>query len=156
MNLRNVNFNELFAEVKRRYECTKRPAMNVVMIGPPGSGKGTQGPSIRDDLCICHLATGDMLRDAVASGSELGKTADGIMKRGELVPDELVIGLIEANLGNAECERGVLLDGFPRNVAQAEKLDTMFQSKNMNIDRVLEFNVDENVLGDRIEGRRIH
>lgn len=123
MNLRNVSFNDLFTEVKRRYECTKRPAMNVVMIGPPGSGKGTQGPTIRDDLCVCHLATGDMLRDAVAAGTELGKKADAIMKRGELVPDELVIGLIENNLGNAECERGVLLDGFPRNVAQAEKLD---------------------------------
>ena len=156
MNLRSVNFNDLFAEVKRRYECTKRPAMNVVMIGPPGSGKGTQGPKIKDDLCVCHLATGDMLREAVAAGTALGKQADGIMKRGELVPDELVIGLIEDNLGNAECERGVLLDGFPRNVAQAEKLDTMFKSKNMNIDRVLEFAVDEQVLGERIEGRRIH
>ena len=129
MNLRNVSFDNLFAEVKRRYECSKRPAMNVIMIGPPGSGKGTQGPKIKDDLCVCHLATGDMLRDAVAAGSELGQKADAIMKRGDLVPDELVIGLIENNLGNPECERGVLLDGFPRTVAQAEKLDQMFTSK---------------------------
>ena len=129
MNLRNVSFDNLFAEVKRRYECSKRPAMNVIMIGPPGSGKGTQGPKIKDDLCVCHLATGDMLRDAVAAGSELGQKADAIMKRGDLVPDDLVIGLIENNLGNPECERGVLLDGFPRTVAQAEKLDQMFTSK---------------------------
>lgn len=129
MNLRNVSFDNLFAEVKRRYECSKRPAMNIIMIGPPGSGKGTQGPKIKDDLCVCHLATGDMLRDAVAAGSELGQKADAIMKRGELVPDELVIGLIENNLDNPECERGVLLDGFPRTVAQAEKLDQMFTSK---------------------------
>lgn len=155
-NLRNVSFNDLFAEVKRRYECTKRPAMNVIMIGPPGSGKGTQGPKIRDDLCVCHLATGDMLREAVKQGTELGKKADGIMKRGELVPDELVIGLIEDNLSNPECERGVLLDGFPRTAVQAEKLDQMFANKQMNIDRVLEFSVDENVLAERIEGRRIH
>ena len=94
MNLRNLAFDDLFAEVKRRYECTKRPAMNVIMIGPPGSGKGTQGPKIKDDLCVCHLATGDMLRDAVKAGTDLGKKADGIMKRGELVPDELVVGLI--------------------------------------------------------------
>ena len=156
MSLRNVSFDELFAEVKRRYECTKRPAMNVIMIGPPGSGKGTQGPKIKDDLCVCHLATGDMLRDAVKAGTELGKQADAIMKRGELVPDELVVGLISDNLSNPECERGVLLDGFPRTVAQAEKLDTMLGSRNMNIDRVLEFKVDEDVLAERIEGRRIH
>ena len=156
MNLRNVNFDDLFSEVKRRYECTKRPAMNVIMIGPPGSGKGTQGPVIKDDLCVCHLATGDMLRDAVKAGSELGKQADAIMKRGDLVPDELVIGLINDNLSNPECERGVLLDGFPRTVAQAEKLDQMFASRQMNIDRVLEFKVNEEVLVERIEGRRIH
>ena len=72
---------------------------------------------------MCHLATGDMLRDAVKAGTELGKQADAIMKRGELVPDELVIGLINDNLSNPECERGVLLDGFPRTVTQAEKLD---------------------------------
>ena len=156
MNLRNVNFNDLFSEVKRRYECTKRPAMNVIMVGPPGSGKCTQGPKIKDDLCICHLATGDMLRDAVKAGTELGKQADGIMKRGELVPDDLVIGLINDNLSNPECERGVLLDGFPRTVAQAEKLDLMFESRKMNIDRVLEFKVDEEVLAERVEGRRIH
>ena len=156
MNLRNVSFENLFTEVKRRYECTKRPAMNIVMIGPPGSGKGTQGPIIKDDLCVCHLATGDLLRDAVKAGSELGKQADAIMKSGALVPDELVIGLINDNLSNPECERGVLLDGFPRNVVQAEKLDTMFASRNMNIDRVLEFKVDEDLLVERIEGRRIH
>ena len=94
MDLRNVSFDSLFDEVKRRYECTKRPAMNVIMIGPPGSGKGTQGPKIKDDLCVCHLATGDMLRDAQKAGTPLGIQAGEIMKRGELVPDELVIGLI--------------------------------------------------------------
>ena len=82
MNLRNVSYDDLFSEVKRRYECAKKPALNIIMIGPPGSGKGTQGPVIKDDLCICHLATGDMLRDAVRKGTELGKTADGIMKAG--------------------------------------------------------------------------
>jgi len=113
-NLRNISYEDIFGEIKRRFECTKKPAMNVIMIGPPGSGKGTQGPKIKDDLCICHLATGDMLRAAVKAGTELGKTADGIMKRGELVPDDLVVGLIKDNLSEPECERGVLLDGFPR------------------------------------------
>lgn len=97
------------------------------MIGPPGSGKGTHGPSIRDDLCVCHLATGDMLREAIANETEIGRKADEIMKRGELVPDELVIDLILSKLGKAECERGVLLDGFPRTLAQAHMLDTLFK-----------------------------
>ena len=156
MNLRNVSFDDLFSEVKRRYECAKRPAANVIMIGPPGSGKGTQGPKIKDDLCVCHLATGDMLRDAVKAGTPLGKEADEVMKAGKLVSDELVIGLINDNLGNPECERGVLLDGFPRTVAQAEKLDTMLESRKMKIDKVLEFKVNEEILAERIVGRRIH
>jgi len=156
MNLRNVSFNDLFDEVRRRYECSKRPAMNVIMIGAPGSGKGTQGPKIKDDLCVCHLATGDMLRAAVKAGTPTGKEADAIMKRGELVPDDLVINLINENMDNPECERGVLLDGFPRTVVQAEKLDSMMSARKMGIDRVLEFKVDENDLAERIEGRRVH
>ncbi len=122
-NLRNTSIEDIFAEIKRRYECTKKPALNIVLIGPAGSGKGTQAPSIKDNLCLCHLATGDMLRDAVTAGTELGKKAKSIMEAGQLVPDELVIGLISDNLKNPECARGVLLDGFPRTTAQAEKLD---------------------------------
>ena len=156
MNLRNVTYEDLFGEIKRRYECNKKPAMNVIMIGPPGSGKGTQAPRIKDDLCLCHIATGDLLRDAVSKGTELGKQAGDIMKRGDLVPDELVIGLIKGAMEEPECERGVLLDGFPRTAVQASKLDEMFNSKKMNIDKVLEFKVDEEVLVERIEGRRIH
>ena len=123
MNLRNVASGDLFAEVKRRFECAKQPGQNVILVGPAGAGKGTQAFAIKDKLCICHLATGDMLREAVQAGTELGKQADSIMKAGKLVPDELVIGLIANNLNNPECERGVLLDGFPRTQVQAEKLD---------------------------------
>jgi len=155
-NLRNISFADLFGEVKRRYECTKKPAQNIILIGPAGSGKGTQAPRIKDDLCLCHLATGDMLRDAVAAGTELGKKAKSIMEAGQLVPDELVINLISENLSNPECERGVLLDGFPRTAVQAEKLDDMFKSKKMQVDRVLEFKVNDDILVERIEGRRIH
>jgi len=97
-----------------------------------------------------------MLRDAVAAGTELGKKADSIMKAGQLVPDELVIGLIDDSLNNPECERGVLLDGFPRTAVQAEKLDGMFKNRKMKIDLVVELKVDDDVLVERIEGRRIH
>jgi len=97
-----------------------------------------------------------MLRDAVSAGTELGKKAKSIMEAGQLVPDELVINLIKENLDNPECERGVLLDGFPRTAAQAEKLDDMFLSRKVKIDRVLEFKVNDDILVERIEGRRIH
>jgi adenylate kinase len=132
-NLRNFKIEDLFSEIKRREVCQSKPKQNIVLIGPPGSGKGTQAPRIRDELCLCHLATGDMLRDAVAQGTELGKKAKEIMDRGELVPDELVIGLIEDASKQPECERGLLLDGFPRTAVQAEKLDGMLKSKNTTI-----------------------
>ena len=133
-----------------------KPAMNIIMVGPPGSGKGTQGPIIKDELCICHLATGDMLRDAVAKGTELGKVAKDVMARGELVSDELVIGLFKENMNQPECERGMLLDGFPRTTVQAEKLDKMFAESGKKIDKVIEFKVNDDILVERIEGRRIH
>ena len=126
------------------------------MVGPPGAGKGTQGPFIKDSLCLCHLATGDMLRDAVAKGTELGKKAKDVMARGELVSDELVIGLFKENMSQPECERGMLLDGFPRTTVQAEKLDAMFKESGKKIDKVVEFKVDDEILVERIEGRRIH
>ncbi len=80
MNLRNIRLDDLFSEVKRRYECTKKPNMNVILVGPAGSGKGTQAPKLKDELCICHLSTGDLLRDAVKKGTETGKKAKSLME----------------------------------------------------------------------------
>lgn len=97
-----------------------------------------------------------MLRDAVAAGTELGKQAKAIMDRGELVSDEIVIGLIDSALNQPECERGILLDGFPRTEVQAGKLDDMLNNKGKKIDRVLEFKVNDDILIERIEGRRVH
>ena len=107
-------------------------------------------------MCICHLATGDILRDAVAKGTELGKEADAVMKRGDLVSDELVIGLFKEQMSNPECERGMLLDGFPRTTVQAEKLDAMMTAEGKKIDKVVELKTDFAKLEERITGRWIH
>jgi adenylate kinase len=155
-DLRNVKLDTLFEEIKRRAVCMSKPAMNVIMVGPPGAGKGTQGPIIKDELCLCHLATGDLLRDAVSKGTPLGKQAKDVMARGELVSDELVINLFKSQMTQPECERGMLLDGFPRTTVQAEKLDSMFKAEGKKIDKVIEFKVDDDALVERIEGRRIH
>lgn len=155
-SIRNFKVEDLFDEIARRYKCASQPKKDIILIGPPGSGKGTQAPRIKDELCLCHLATGDLLRNAVTKGTEVGKKAKEIMDRGELVPDKIVIDLIEGALDWPECERGVLLDGFPRTVPQAEALDEMFASKGKKIDHVLEFKVDDKILSERITGRRIH
>jgi adenylate kinase len=105
---------------------------------------------------MCHLATGDILRNAIAKGTEIGRKAKDVMARGELVSDELVIELFKENMVKPECEYGMLLDGFPRTTVQAEKLDVMFKEAGKKIDRVVEFKVDDDVLVERIEGRRIH
>jgi adenylate kinase len=117
--------------------------VKIILLGPPGAGKGT----------LRQLSTGDMLRAAVASGSELGLKAKGIMERGELVPDDLMVGLIETRIGEPDCAKGFILDGFPRTVAQAEALDAMLGSRKTALDRVIEMQVDEAVLVGRIVGR---
>ena len=155
-SIRNYKIEDLFDEISRRYACAAKPKKDIILVGPPGSGKGTQAPKIKDELCLCHLATGDLLRNAVAKGTEIGMKAKSIMEKGELVPDKMVVDLIEGALEWPECERGVLLDGFPRTVPQAEALEEMFSSKGKKIDNVIEFQTDDDKLVDRITGRRVH
>ena len=127
--------------------------MNLVLLGPPGAGKGTQAKLLEDSRSLTKLSTGDMLRAAVAAGSELGRKAGEIMERGHLVPDDLVIKLIAERLDEDTGGRGFIFDGFPRTVAQAEALDRLLKDRGKTLDAVLVMDVDDDALVERIAGR---
>ena len=127
--------------------------MNIILLGPPGAGKGTQAQRIVSGRGMVQLSTGDMLREAIANGTDLGQKAKAIMDRGDLVADDIILGMIREKLVSPECAAGVILDGFPRTVAQAEALDIMLAELDQRIDAVIELQVDEAALIDRIENR---
>jgi adenylate kinase len=127
--------------------------MKLILLGPPGAGKGTQAKLIEESRGIVQLSTGDMLRAAVAAGTEIGKKAKGVMERGELVSDDIVIGIISDRLDEPDCASGFILDGFPRTVEQAEALETLLAEKGKNLDVVIEMKVEDEPLVKRITGR---
>jgi adenylate kinase len=127
--------------------------MNLILFGPPAAGKGTQAKRLVEQRGMVQLSTGDMLRAAIASGSELGQKVKGVLDRGELVTDEIVIALIEDRLPEAEAAGGAIFDGFPRTVAQAQALDAMLAERGQKIDSVLRLKVDEPALIERISKR---
>ncbi len=127
--------------------------MIIILFGPPGAGKGTQAERIVKDFGIPQLSTGDMLRQAVQDGGDLGKKAKVIMDEGRLVDDETMLGIIGERIEHTDCSGGFILDGFPRTVAQAEGLDKLLASKDLHIDHVLVLDVDNEVLLQRILGR---
>ena len=128
--------------------------MNLILLGPPGAGKGTQAKKLVADLKIPQISTGDILREAGRTGTELGRKAKPLMDAGKLIPDEIVIGIIADRLKEKDAQQGFILDGFPRTVPQAEALEAMLEKLGKRIDRVLSIEVPEAVIVERISGRR--
>ncbi|KAG6831209.1 adenylate kinase [Tricholoma furcatifolium] len=155
-----AQLNEKITAIEAKSKpAPKTPAqqLRTILVGPPGAGKGTQAPRIRDEFCVCHLATGDMLRDQVAQKTPLGVEAKKVMDAGGLLPDEIVVGMIKHELDNNKaCKNGFVLDGFPRTVPQAEKLDEMLETRKEKLDSVVQLQIEDSLLISRITGRLIH
>lgn len=128
--------------------------MNIVFLGPPGAGKGTQAKILIEKYGIPQISTGDMLREHRAKGTELGKKAQEYMDKGQLVPDEIILGMVKERLAQSDCAKGFILDGFPRTVAQAEALDKILSEMNKKLDFALALVVPDELLVERLTGRR--
>ncbi|MDP7149889.1 MAG: adenylate kinase [Paracoccaceae bacterium] len=132
---------------------TAQTAANLVLLGPPGAGKGTQARKLEEGFGLIQLSTGDLLRAAVAAGTEAGKAAKAVMERGDLVSDDIVIAILRDRLGEPDCANGVIFDGFPRTAAQAEALDALMAEAGSSITSAISLEVDDAAMVDRISGR---
>ena len=129
--------------------------MRIILLGAPGAGKGTQAESIKGKYHIAHISTGDILRANVKAGTELGKSAKEYMDAGKLVPDDVIIGMMETRLQEPDCKEGFMLDGFPRTIGQAEALDGMLKKLGIALDAVVSLNIDDDTVVMRLTARRV-
>lgn len=160
------DLQQLVQKLNSRIEQLERKAgllpevpksIKMVLIGPPGAGKGTQAPNLKEKFCACHLATGDMLRAQVAAKTALGVEAKKIMDQGGLVSDDIMVNMIKSELEtNPDCKNGFILDGFPRTIPQAEKLDQMLEERKTPLESATELKIDDELLVARITGRLVH
>lgn len=133
--------------------ATSKTTANLVLLGPPGAGKGTQARKLEETFGLIQLSTGDLLRAAVAAGTDAGKKAKAVMEAGELVSDDIVIAILRDRMGEPDCVKGVILDGFPRTTVQAEALDTLMQDTGQSITAAISLEVEDDAMVERISGR---
>jgi adenylate kinase len=156
MDLSKATLEQLRKEITRRESCEKMPRRNIILLGPPGSGKGTQAGFLLNDFCYCQISTGDLLREAVAKKTPAGVKAKEAMDKGALVSDQIVNEILTDAIRSPQCERGIIFDGYPRNSEQALNLDNLLSSENRKLDSVIELTINEDLLVERVEGRRVH
>ena len=147
---------ELYTHFKALADEKSTKPLHLILVGPPGSGKGTHAPKLVETFGLKHLSTGDMLRDAVKKGTPLGVEAQSVMNAGQLVSDQLVVGIVAEAIKQPDCKNGFVLDGFPRTLEQAKLLDEVLAADSAKIDGVLNLNVADDLLVKRITGRLIH
>jgi len=156
MELSKFTIDQLNNELKRRNQCEKMPKKNIILLGPPGSGKGTQSSFIINDFCYCQLSTGDLLREHVSKKTPAGVKAKEAMDKGLLVTDEIVNEILVDAIRSPQCSRGIIFDGYPRNSEQAANLDNLLAKEGRSLNSVIELKINEDLLIERVEGRRIH
>nr|AZL94756.1 arginine kinase [Nephromyces sp. MMRI]AZL94757.1 arginine kinase [Nephromyces sp. MMRI] len=156
VNIEAYSTFELLNELRRRYSSLSKPEGRYIFLGPPGSGKGTQAANLHLSHSLCHISTGDLLREAANAPTEESKKLRARLEAGDLVSDEVVLDIVQRKIGTSQCKKGFILDGFPRTLKQAEALSDVLTTKNISLDGVIYFDIAEKELESRVCSRRVH